>query len=171
MAAHSWWSRWLARSRGADSLAPRPTERERERALLLEREELVQELAENRFLMEQWREEVLRARAALTGHIDDAVDAKLGYLLVDLSEPAAELLSAPAGAPIEPSSLAALLAVLRTYGLQPVGAVGERVAFDPDRHEPGGAVPAAGAPVDVIRVGIAFKDRPLRKPRVAPPRT
>lgn len=82
------------------------------RVAALEREngELRRGLDEAEFLMAQWRSELTQARGGLSGHVDDALDAKLFHLFSEL---------APALAPIARSPDAArALAVLERFGLK-----------------------------------------------------
>ncbi len=157
--------RWLAGGDGGGrSDAARVAALERELA------EAARELAENRWLMSQWQEELKRARGGTGQHVDDAVRAKLGWFIRDIGEPLAELASSLPPAPGTAAARRAfdgLAGALAPYGVAVDGAVGEVVPFDEGRHEVAGANIAAGTPVRTLRPGVRVGDDWVVKRRVA----
>lgn len=58
-----------------------------------------------------------------------------------------------------------LLRALRSEGVEPIGAMGESVPYDPDRHDPlsTSEAPRAGQPVAVRMVGLSCLGKVVRK--------
>jgi molecular chaperone GrpE (heat shock protein) len=146
-----------------------------ERLLALRRE--VQDL---RLLLDERGREVAALREALDRQRSDAearsaeaVRAKMEQLLAEAAGPVAQLvmqghLLEAEGKPVQARDVLAvarrLVRVLEDEGLAVDGRVGERAAFDPDRHAVlGGEAPPPGQAVVVRFVGISCRGRVLRK--------
>lgn len=159
--------RWFRSDRSGDA--------RRLQALEREAGELRRELAENNFLMNQWREELTRARAGFSNHIDDAVTDRVGYLLLEL----APMLAAIAGLARDPEAwrnadMGDVTAwvertdqVLRKFGVESQAAPGAQLAFDPAWHECVAGRASAGEPVRVRTPAYAYQGRVLVKAAVA----
>ncbi|MBL8767873.1 MAG: nucleotide exchange factor GrpE [Planctomycetes bacterium] len=161
--------RWFRSDRSDDA----------QRIAALEREasHLRDELAENRFLMNQWREELTRARAGFSNHIDDAVHDRVGHLLTEL----APMLAAIAGLARDPGAwrdadmgdVAAWVErtsqVLRKYGVETMATPGASLPFDPAWHECVVGRANDGQTVVVRTPAYAYQGRVLVKAAVAAP--
>jgi molecular chaperone GrpE (heat shock protein) len=119
------------------------------------------------------RAEVERQQSGAAARAAEAVGAARERLLTDAAGPVAQLLTQAhllevENKPVQARDLLAvarrLLRLLEAEGLTVTGAVGERVAFDPDRHAPlsGETIPR-GEKVTIRFVGIAHGGRVLRK--------
>lgn len=159
--------RWFKANRSDD--AKRVAELEHEA------EQLRRELAENLFLMNQWREELTRARAGFSNHIDDAVSDRVGHLLTELAPMLAAIagLARDAGAwrDADMGDVTAWVErteqVLRKYGVETLATPGTEVAFDAAWHECVAGRASAGAPVRVRTPAYAYQGRVLVKAAVA----
>lgn len=148
---------------------------ERLAALEREAELLRQELAENRFLMNQWREELTRARAGFSNHIDDAVHDRVGQLLTELSP----MLAAIAGLARDPAAwrdadmgdvtawVERTERVLRKFGVETMATPGTEVPFDTAWHECVAGRAEANQRVLVRTPAYAYQGRVLVKAAVA----
>jgi molecular chaperone GrpE (heat shock protein) len=161
---------WLTRFLGHDD---RPADPERLLTLQREVQELRLQLDERTRQLARLREEGERERAAAEGQLARAVQDKIESLLNEAAGPVAHLLTQAhlletEGKPVQARDVLAvarrLVRVLEDEGLTAVGHVGERAAFDPDRHAPlGGEVLARGQAVVVRFVGVSCRGRLLRK--------
>ena len=160
------FARWLLGSEERDR-------QKRIDALLAENADLRREIAESRWLMGQWQEEVKTARAGFGNHIDDAVASKLAYLFHELADPLVDLLeqrrravdAGPEGAPLVRFA-DELLSSMEKFGLRPLGEPGSTVAFDDALHDidaPEVDRPGSGAPVVLLGYGLLFRDRVIRR--------
>jgi hypothetical protein len=143
--------------------------RRRIAALEHELEEAARELSENRWLMSQWQQELARARGGTSQHVDDAVTAKLGWLLRDLALPLVEMEAATAAGEEGRAARAAferLVATLAPYRVALEGAVGQVVQFDLDLHAADEPDIAAGARVRVVQAGVCVAGEVVLKARV-----
>jgi len=143
-------------------------------------EALSWELAEARFLANQWRDEVQKARGGFSSHVDEAVEGRVERLLTVMGPMLARLESCAQQGQGVPAPLAneladALRARLKDYGASFEGVVGEAVPFDPARHELRSAslsesneeqAVGAGQPVVVRVAGFVFKHRLVVKAAV-----
>lgn len=105
---------------------------------------------------------------------DAAAQTQLAALMCDVATPAAQLLTQvylleQVGQDVSARDVLALakrlLRALADHGLTVEGAVGDTVAFDPDRHAVLGpeSAPRAGQPVIVRVPGIAYRGAILHK--------
>jgi molecular chaperone GrpE (heat shock protein) len=147
-----------------------------EQVVDLEREaqSLRLDLAEQERLVAQLKEELERQRSGSNTHISEAIQVRMEQLLSDVATPVAQLLTQAHLLEVEDHPVQAkdvlavskrLLRTLEDNGLMLEGCVGERVPFDPDRHEPlsGDVSPKSGQTVTVRFVGVAYRGRLLRK--------
>ena len=154
-------------------LGLKPTD---ERVLDLERDlqRLRLELEEREQAVARLTEELERHRSGAGARVAESVQAQVERLLADGAGPVSQLhtqahLLEVEGRPVQARDV---LAVARRFvrlfedaGLTLEGAVGERVTFDPDRHEPLSAAARIepGRPVVVRFVGVAYQGQLLRK--------
>ncbi len=131
-------------------------------------------LAEQEKLAAQLKQELERQRSGSGAHVLEAVQAQVEPLLSDVATPVAQLLTQAHLLEVEDKPVQAkdvltvakrLVRALEDNGLTLEGNVGERVPFDPDRHEPLSAdvSPKAGQMVTVRFVGVAYRGKLLRK--------
>jgi hypothetical protein len=119
------------------------------------------------------REALAHQRSDAVARAAEAVRAKVEQLLAEAAGPVAQLVTQghlleAEGKPVQARDVLAvarrLVRVLEDEGLAAEGHVGERVAFDLDRHAVlGGEVPAPGQTVVLRFVGITCRGRVLRK--------
>ncbi len=130
------------------------------------------ELEEKERALERLTQELERRREEESRRVARELEARWEAILSDLSSPLSLLLTQlqllERGLPIPPQEVVRmggfLSRVLADHGLEVEGRVGERVPFDPSRHEPGGSFhPAPGEEVVVNAVGLSFRGRVLRK--------
>jgi molecular chaperone GrpE (heat shock protein) len=137
------------------------------------------DLEEQERLAANLREELTHQRAVASARVAEAVQAQVAGLLSDAATPIAQLLTQAhllevEGKPVQAGDVLAvakrLVRTLEDNGLDLEGQVGQRVSFDPNRHEPlsADASPAPGQPVVVRFVGVAYQGQLLRKAGVAP---
>jgi molecular chaperone GrpE (heat shock protein) len=161
---------WLNRLLGRDD---RPADAERLLALQREAQELRLQLEERMGQLSRLREERERERSAEEERLAQAVQEKVGRLLAEAAGPVAQVLTqahllGEDGRPVQARDVVAvarrLVRVLEDEGLTVEGQVGERAAFDPDRHaQLGGDVLTRGQAVVVRFVGVSYRGRLLRK--------
>jgi molecular chaperone GrpE (heat shock protein) len=161
---------WLNRLLGRDD---RPADAERLLALEREVQDLRLQLEERTRQLSRLREERERDRSAEEGRLAQGVQERVGRLLAEAAGPVAQLLTQAHlleadGRPVQARDVLAvarrLVRVLEDEGLTVEGRVGERAAFDPDRHAPlGGDTLTRGQAVVVRFVGVSYRGRLLRK--------
>ena len=133
------------------------------------------ELEEKEKALERLARELEKRRREESERVSGELDARWEAVLADLSSPLSLLLTQAQllerGIQVPPREVARVAGflerVLSDHGLEVEGRVGERVSFDPSRHEPGeSSSPAPGEEVVVKTVGLSFRGRVLRKARV-----
>ncbi|MFP4346189.1 MAG: nucleotide exchange factor GrpE [Anaerolineales bacterium] len=149
-------------------------------ALEREVQSLRLDLQEQRALAERLKQELERARDSAGTEVAQQVQARIERLLAAAGAPVAQLQTQAhlleEGQPVRGRDVMAvaqrLVRVLEDQGLTLEGSVGERVPFDPNRHEPlsTGVALQPGQPVIVRFVGIGYQGRLLRKAGVEPDR-
>lgn len=143
-----------------------------ERLLALKREiqQLRLELAERDRVTAQLR----RQGEVEEGRVASAGEARRERLLSEAAAPVAQLLTQAHllevdGRPVQARDVLAvarrLVRLLEDEGLMLEGTVGQKVVFDPGRHDPlsAEALFTAGQPVIVRLVGVSYQGRILRK--------
>lgn len=143
-----------------------------------QRLELERELQSQRLTLQEQGQEMQRLQAEVERLRDAAraqatAQAQIEQLVRDLAAPVAQVLTqahlAEAGRPVQTRDVLAvvrrIVRALEAHGLTVEGVIGESVAFDPDRHMPlgGGNAPAAGQPVVVRMVGVAYQGQVVQK--------
>lgn len=116
-------------------------------------------------------------RAGREEAIAEALAARLEPSMAEIAELLAQLALQrrfiAEGQPIRPSDVAILAAgladTLRRLGLEPIGAPGDAVAFDPEQHQTlAGPRPAYGTAATVRMPGYQFAGRVIRRVSVKP---
>ena len=136
------------------------------------------DLEEATQLTERLKEDLARQRSGADAEVTDAVDAQIEQLVSDAAAPVSQLLTqaylVEEGQSVRAQDVLTvarrLVRSLERMGLRPEGRVGERVSFDPDRHEPLSATTslAPSQPVVIRFVGMAYQGRILHKASVEP---
>jgi molecular chaperone GrpE len=132
------------------------------------------EMEERERQLELLKNEVARLRVNAQELAEAARSVQMERLLADSAAPVAQLMTQAylldvQGRPLRARDVLAvtrrLVQVLEDQGMQVVGKIGEIQPFDPDRHEPmaSGLAIEPGTPVTVRFVGIAYRDRLLKK--------
>jgi len=153
----------------------------RERLLALERDcqALRLELGEERAALARLRGDVARERGEAAGRVAEAGRARVAGVLAGAASAVQQLVTQAHLVEVERRGPAVgdvvavasrLVRALEAGGLERVGGVGERAAFDRAAHEPldVAAALAPGAAVVIRFVGIAFDGELLRKAGVEP---
>ncbi len=159
-----------------DDAAPQEQAEPSDPLLALEREvqSLRIELAERDRELARLRGDLERQRGGANARIRESVTVEIEDLLRDVAAPVAQLLTQAyllesAERPVQARDVLAVakrvIRALGDHGLVIEGAVGEEVAFDPDRHHAisGTAAFKPGEPVVVRVAGIAHQGRILQK--------
>jgi molecular chaperone GrpE (heat shock protein) len=172
---------WLNRLLGKRS-DERATGDQGESTVVLERElqSLRLDLQEQRALSERLKQELARERSSAGAEVTQQVQAQIERLLEAAGAPVAQLETQAhlleEGQPVRGRDVMAvaqrLVRVLEDVGLTLEGSVGERLPYDPNRHEPlsTGIAPRPGQPVIVRFVGVGYEGRLVRKAGVEPDR-
>jgi molecular chaperone GrpE (heat shock protein) len=130
------------------------------------------ELEEKERALERLGQELERRRREEGQRVARELEDRWQALLSDLSSPLSLLLTQAQllerGIQVPPQEVARMVGflgrVLSDHGLEVEGRVGERVSFDPSRHDPGSSSsPAPGEEVVVRTVGLCFRGRVLKK--------
>lgn len=166
-------SNWLKRLFGKPEQTLPPVN---EHVLSLEQEAqgLQLELAERDQLVANLKQELERQRSGANVQVTEAVQVQVERVLADVAAPVSQLLTQAHLLEVESKPVQArdvlvvakrLVRSLEDHGLTLTGEVGQRVAFNPDHHEPlGPEVGLSPGQLVVVRfVGVAYHGKLLRK--------
>jgi molecular chaperone GrpE (heat shock protein) len=163
-----WFKRLLRRSQSSFQQGG-------ERILALEREvkSLQMALQERNQMLERLKGDLEYQRDTASSNVTEIVQTKLEHVFADAAAPVTQLLTQAhlleEGKPVQSKDVLTvakrLVRTLKDNGLSIEGNIGERVPFDPNRHEPLSANDSLSPEQSVIVrfVGVAYQGKLLRK--------